>query len=300
MSDREPQTNEIFNSEGNNNIKKIKKFIRLPRLTIEKIIRLSILTFGTVYMIINFFKGQAISHYTPYCLDDMSHNITSSINNFLYTHLSINYIIKAIFSILIDIGIIYTLIVWSLFSNNIRLLSTGVSYTLFNILVRFIHKTVQPANAAFTQEHFFSIFVNYQITTYSFFSLVLGLIVICAFEWKRNYNEFFFWYFISLFLAESIIMIIMQGHFFHEIFTAWVCGHYLFIMNEKLLCWIYGKDYLKLNNNLNVEINKIKGKNEFIPEVNENNNNNNNNKNVDGLKQKAEEAKQNLEKNLNN
>ena len=292
QADEVEQTQDIIANDEVNNNNKSKKFIRLPRFTIEKIIRLSILAIGTVYMIINYFFGQAISHYNPYCLDDMSHNMTSSINDYLYTHTIFNYILKAIFSILIDISIIYTLIVWSLFSNNIRLLSTGASYTLFNILVRFIHKTVQPDNAAFTENHFFSIFVNYQVTTYSFFSLVLGLIVICAFEWKRNYNELFFWYFILLFLSESIIMIIMQGHFFHEIFTAWVLGHYLFIMNEKLLCWIYGKDYLKLDNNLTTKIIKNDGKNESSKEINDNNN--------VGLKQKAQEVKQDLEKKLNN
>ena len=281
MDEAQPLDQENSLNEVNNNSN---RFCILPKFTIEKIIRLTLVTIGTVIMIINFYYGIAISHYNPYCLDDMSHNATAGINEYFYNHTTFNYILKAIFSFLIDIGIIYTLIVWSLFSNNLRLITSGVSYTAFNILVRFIHKTAQPANAAFTENHFFSIFVNYQITTYSFFSLVMGLVVICAFEWKRNFNEIYFWYFIILFFVESIIMIVLQGHFFHEIFTAWVIGHYLFIMNEKLLCWIFGKEYLNLNNavkeddHLEKKIDEVKS----------------NNSNKDKLQTKAEEAKQEL------
>lgn len=262
-----------------------KKCCKFPKFTIEKILRLGFVAFGTGFMIVNYFYGNATPHYVVYCLDDMSHNATVNINNYFFNHTTFNYILKAIFSILIDISIIYTFIVWSLFSNNLRFLTSIISYMFLNILVRFIHKTVQPVNSAFTENHLFSIFVNYQITTYSFYSVVMGIIIICAFEWKRSLNEIFFWFFIILFFIESIIMIFMHGHYFHEIFTAWVMGHYLFIMNEKLLSWIFGKDYIKIDGILKEDDKYEKKMDELTTTTNSN---------KDELQVKAEEAKHEL------
>ena len=225
------------------------KFIKFPEMTYEKILRAIILISGTIFMAISAFTGAAYSRYKIDCLDDMTHIITSSLNDFFYNDAeTFNMILKFISSLLIDLLIIYTLIFWSLYSTNIRLLTTGICYMIINFLVRFLHIQKQPENSAFTTRHLFSIFVNYQKTTYSFYSVVMGILIICAFEWKRNNDQVMFWIFISLFILESIILIIMQGNYFHEIFTAGVLGHYLFIINEKILELIYGEEYLSIEN----------------------------------------------------
>lgn len=227
-------------------LNKIKNYIKIPQIRIEKIIRLILFISITTFMIVNLFFGQAIAHYNVYCINDMTHIWTNEINKFLYNSKWLNYIIKSIFSILIDLSIIYTLIVWSLFSKNIRLLSTGITYMIINLAARFIFIRVQPINASFYLSSFPSIFVNYQKTSYSFFSVVIGLLIICAFEWKRNNNIFFFWFFIGLFIFGLIFITISQGHYFYEIFSATIIGHYSFIINEFVLTKIYGENYLKL------------------------------------------------------
>jgi len=224
------------------------RFMKFPEMTIEKIIRAVILIGGTIFMIISCFTGAAYSRYNVECLDDMSHIYTSSINDFFYEAKIFNLILKFIISLLIDLIIIYTLIVWSLYSSNIRLLSSGISYMIINCLVRFLHIQKQPEKSAYTMNHLFSIFVNYQITTYSFYSTIVGILVICAYEWRRNDNYVMFWIIFSLLFIECIILDVMQGNYMHEIFTAFVFGHYLFIINENILILIYGEEYLKNNN----------------------------------------------------
>ena len=269
------------------------RFMKFPEMTIEKIIRSVILIGGTIFMIISCFTGAAYSRYNIDCLDDMSHIYTSSINDFFYDAKLFNLILKFIISLLIDLIIIYTLIVWSLYSSNIRLLSSGISYMIINYLVRFLHIQKQPEKSAYTVNHLFSIFVNYQITTYSFYSIIIGILVICAYEWRRNDNYLMFWIILGLLFIECIILIVMQGNYFHEIFTAFVFGHYLFIINENILIVIYGEKYLSTDNDIDdmtIRMNSSNVKTD-ISERNttdneKNNNDNEKNNNDDGNKDK--------------
>ena len=269
------------------------KFMKFPEMTIEKIIRAVILIGGTIFMIISCFTGAAYSRYNVECLDDMSHIYTSSINDFFYDAKIFNLILKFIISLLIDLIIIYTLIIWSLYSSNIRLLSSGISYMIINYLVRFLHIQKQPEKSAYTVNHIFSIFVNYQITTYSFYSTMIGILVICAYEWRRNDNYIMFWIIFGLLFIECIILIVMQGNYLHEIFTAFVFGHYLFLINENILILIYGEKYLSIDNDIEDMTIRMNSSNvnTDISERNttdneKNNNDNEKNNNDDGSKEK--------------
>ena len=260
------------------------RFMKFPEMTIEKIIRAVVLIGGTIFMIISCFTGAAYSRYNVECLDDMSHIYTSSINDFFYEAKIFNLILKFIISLLIDLIIIYTLIVWSLYSSNIRLLSSGISYMIINCLVRFLHIQKQPEKSAYTMNHIFSIFVNYQITTYSFYSTIVGILVICAYEWRRNDNYVMFWIIFSLLFIECIILDVMQGNYMHEIFTAFVFGHYIFIINENILILIYGEEYLMSNNDIDdmsIRMNSSNAKTDISESNNDNENNNNEDDNKD-------------------
>ena len=171
--------------------------------------------FVSIYMIINGYYGQACVHYQIQCIDDISHKYTKRINNYFLVHKNINFLIKFFFSFLIDISIIYTLIVWSIYSTNIRLISSGITYVTVNIMIKFIHIQKPPENTAFYMHKIFSIFINYNKTSYSFYPMGIGLLIICGFEWKRNNNDIYFYFFIFLSISESLILIVMQGNYLH-------------------------------------------------------------------------------------
>jgi len=249
-SNEEQLSNQIPNNdeEIGANINK-DKFIKCPKMTKEKIIRLIIVVGGTIFMIINFFTGIAISHYDVECMDDMTQKTTSSINDFFYEHTTFNMIVKFILSLMIDLIIIYTLIVWSIFGTNLRFMTTGLSYMLLNFTIRFIHIAKQPEQSAFTVKYIFSFFVNYQSVTYSFYNNTIGILIICAFEWYRSNNRFMFILILIITFLECLILIVMQGNYLHEIFTSAIFGHYLFMINEKLLSLFFGETYLSAENN---------------------------------------------------
>ena len=129
---------------------------------------------------------------------------------------------------------------------------------IVNLLVRFIHIQRLPNRSAFTKKHIFSIFVNYQVSTYSFYSVTVGLLIICAFEWKRNEVNYMFWGILGILIADTVFLIIMRGNYWHEIFTAIIFGHYFFMMTEKILELMYGKNYLKNELNLNIQLPIVK------------------------------------------
>ena len=254
----EEDKNEKFSEDnevqgGSECNRKINKYIKLPTITWERIVKLIIVIFGTIFMIIAFFTGIAYSSNNVKCIEDMTYYYTKNINNFFYEHEGLSLALKFILSFCIDILIIYTLIVWSLFGTNIRLMSTWCTYFIVNLIVRFLHIQIQPEKSAFTRSHIFSFFVNYQVSTHSFYSLTLGIFLICAFEWKRNKVNYMFWIMLVILVLDVIFLIFMRGNYFHEIFTAIVFGHYFFIINEKVLEMIYGKGYL--NNELKISSN---------------------------------------------
>ena len=265
---------------GNDN-----QWLKIPKLNFDKKLRITLLICVIIIMIFNSFNGITFAQYKVSCIEDRSHKLTQKINNFFINNPIYNQIIKLFFSILIDINIIYTLIVWSIYSTNIRFLSTGLSYIFFNFLCRFIHMQIQPVNSAFYENYIFSIFVNYKKTTYTFFPLIIGLLIICAFEWRRNNNNLFFWFFIFLIIGESFILIALQGNYFHEVFTSAATGHYLFIINEEILRKYYGEEYL----NNSIILNNINDKNIIENDYKDNIYKDNIYK--DNLKIKAEEAR---------
>lgn len=233
--------------------KKINKYIKFPVLTIEKILRLVIVTGGTIFMIVSFFTGIGYSHHEIECINDIPQDDTERINNYFYENEGFALAVKFIISFIIDILIIYTLIVWSLFGTNIRLLTAGCSYMVINLLIRFLHIQKPRDKSAFLKSHIFSFFVNYQTTSYSFFPTTLGIILICAFEWKRNRAKHMFYIMFILMIIYGAILIAMRGNYWHEVFTSVLFGHYVFMMNEKVLAMIKGKEYLDNEININKE-----------------------------------------------
>ena len=248
----EDNKEEKFSAEGQAQEKqpsqcnqKINRYIPFPTLTIEKIIKIIICVGGTAFMIVAFFTGIAYSRHEINCIDDMPQYYTEKVHTYFYEHEKFALALKFIVSFLIDLFIIYTLIVWSLFGTNIRLISSGCTYIVVNLLIRFLHIQRQPKESAFTRSHIFSFFVNYQVSTYSFYSVTLGILLICAFEWKRNNVAYMFWIMLGILIIDVIFLVLMRGNYWHEIFTAIVFAHYFFIINEKVLEMIKGKEYLR-------------------------------------------------------
>jgi 2-hydroxy-3-keto-5-methylthiopentenyl-1-phosphate phosphatase len=162
------ENEEIDASECN---KKINKYIRFPTLTWEKIIKLIIVTGGTGFMIVTFFTGLGYSRHDIDCYDDMPYYYTESIHNYFYEHEGFCLALKFIISFLIDLLIIYTLIVWSLFGTNVRLISSGCTFFIVNLLCRFLHIQIQPENRPSLEVTFFPFLLITKLVHIHFFLL---------------------------------------------------------------------------------------------------------------------------------
>ena len=84
----------------------------------------------------------------------------------------------------------------------------------------------------------------------------------------------------------------MQGNYMHEIFTAFVFCHYLFIINENILILIFGEEYLKTNNDIDdmsIHMNSSNAKTDISESNTDNDNEKNNNDNDNKDKEISED-----------
>ena len=221
--------------------------IRIPELTLERKIRLIIITIGLIGLIVNTTTGFSLPVYDVECVEDLTFNATSKINNFLRTHSKFSIFIKSFFSVLFDSFLIYTFIYWSLYSKNFRFLITILSNIIVYQILKQFWEIKLPDEYFWSEKHLFSIFINYNQTNKTFYACELALIIVAALELKRLGNNVFFWIGFSLYMIESFLMICFRGHFFLDVFTPGFLGHYLFIIVEYFVQKFLGNENIDIN-----------------------------------------------------
>ena len=71
--------------------------IRIPEITLERKIRLIIVSIGLIGLIINTITGFSLPVYNVKCIEDVTFNLTSGINNFLRNSPKFSIFIKSFF-----------------------------------------------------------------------------------------------------------------------------------------------------------------------------------------------------------
>lgn len=206
--------------------------IRIPEITLERKIRLIIVSIGLIGLIINTITGFSLPVYNVKCIEDVTFNLTSGINNFLRNSPKFSIFIKSFFSILFDSYMIYTFICWSLYIKNFRFLICFILNIIVYQILKQFWEIELPNDYYWSETHFFSIFINYNQTNKTFYACELALIIVAALEFKRLGNNVFFWIGFTLYIIESFLMICFRGHFLMDVFSPGFLAHYLFIIVE--------------------------------------------------------------------
>ena len=160
--------------------------IRIPELTLERKIRLIIITIGLIGLIVNTTTGFSLPVYDVECVEDLTFNATSKINNFLRTHSKFSIFIKSFFSVLFDSFLIYTFIYWSLYSKNFRFLITILSNIIVYQILKQFWEIKLPDEYFWNEKHLFSIFINYIKNNKTFYACELALIIVAALELRKD------------------------------------------------------------------------------------------------------------------
>ena len=222
--------------------------IHIPEITFEKKIRFLVVIIGLVGVIINTVTGITLPKYNIDCVEDLTFNATSKVNEFLRNSPNFSIFIKSLTSILFDSYIIYAFIGWILYSKNFRFIITFILNIIVYQIIKQFWEIRTPSDYYWNEKHFPSIFVNYNSTTKTFYACELAILITAAFEWKRLGNNIFFWIGIGLYFIEGFIMIAFRAHFIIDIFSPGFLGHYLFVLVEYYLQKILKNENIDIDN----------------------------------------------------
>ena len=222
--------------------------IHIPEITFEKKIRFLVVIIGLVGVIINTVTGITLPKYNIDCVEDLTFNATSKVNEFLRNSPNFSIFIKSLTSILFDSYIIYAFIGWILYSKNFRFIITFILNIIVYQIIKQFWEIRTPSDYYWNEKHFPSIFVNYNSTTKTFYACELAILITAAFEWKRLGNNIFFWIGIVLYFIEGYIMIAFRAHFIIDIFSPGFLGHYLFVLVEYYLQKILKNENIDIDN----------------------------------------------------
>ena len=89
-----------------------------------------------------------------------------------------------------------------------------------------------PQNYLWRNPGFPSIVISYTESNSLFFSGQIGLIFICALEFKKNQYIKIFFLSIMTIILEALLLIILRGNYIIDIFTAFLFSHYSFMIGE--------------------------------------------------------------------
>ena len=209
--------------------------IQIPTITFEKKIRFIVASIGLIATIVNTVTGISLPKYNVDCVEDMTFNVTSNVNEFFRNSPNFSTFIKSFTSILFDAYIIYAFVGWILYSKNFRFIITFILNIIVYQILKQFWEIRRPNDYYWDQTHFPSIFINYNPTTKTFYACELAILITAAFEWKRLGSNIFFWIGIALYIVEGFIMISFRAHFIIDIFSPGFLGHYLFILVEYYL-----------------------------------------------------------------
>ena len=222
--------------------------IQIPEITFEKKIRFIVIIIGLIGIIVNTATGFSLPKYNIDCVEDLTFNATSSINEFLRNSPKFSIFIKSLTSILFDGYIIYAFVGWSLYSKNFRFIITFILNIIVYQILKQFWEIRTPSDYYWNEKHLPSIFVNYNSTTKTFYACELAILITAAFEWKRLGNNIFFWIGIVLYFIEGYIMIAFRAHFIIDIFSPGFLGHYLFVLVEYYLQKILKNENIDIDN----------------------------------------------------
>ena len=222
--------------------------IHIPEITFEKKIRFLVVIIGLVGVIINTVTGFTLPKYDIDCVEDLTFNATSKVNEFLRNSPNFSIFIKSLTSILFDAYIIYAFVGWILYSKNFRFIITFILNIIVYQIIKQFWEIRTPSDYYWSEKHFPSIFVNYNSTTKTFYACELAILITAAFEWKRLGNNIFFWIGIVLYFIEGYIMIAFRAHFIIDIFSPGFLGHYLFVLVEYYLQKILKNENIDIDN----------------------------------------------------
>ena len=178
------------------------------------------------------------------CIYDFLFEATAPINTFLFNNIGWRYFFTISSAVLIYFVIIYALVMWFIKSKSWRLPAALVVLSLEKTILQFVSRMKTPDNypPSTDLQGVLRIFNHFMSENEFFFSIWIAIPILCACEFNKMGMKVMMGVAIFSSFYETFVMIITRGHYFCDIFAAFILAHYTFLCIDGVIKHIDNSD----------------------------------------------------------
>ncbi|CDW72690.1 UNKNOWN [Stylonychia lemnae] len=167
------------------------------------------------------------------CMEDRLFDLTEGLNSYFAQNDRMRDAFLIICGLLMDIMVLTQFYRFARYGTSWRLPIAMFAFYIFRALVQQLFWMRYPDGYLWDFPGFYSITVPYGKTNDFFFSGHIGCCVIQIFEFKaNNWNKFAYFSLVTCAL-QFALMICLRGHYFIDLVSGIVFGHYFWMLAEK-------------------------------------------------------------------
>jgi hypothetical protein len=188
--------------------------------------------FVTSFTIINAITAFAIQPKSVECIWDGIFEATSNLNRFFQENKEPRDAILIFSSFLVDVMLLWFCVRYALWGKSSRQVLFFFLFYGTRAALQSLFLLRKPNGYCWEYPGFPSIAVSYQPTSDFFYSGHVGVMLFCGLEHKFLGNSYMMWVSFGVCLLESIVMIVLRGHYTIDLVSGIVFAHYFWIITE--------------------------------------------------------------------
>lgn len=177
-------------------------------------------------------------NYSFSCLYDLGIQLTNSIAKTLSEDATLRHTLEIISSLLIDLTVLSTMIMWIIQGKSWRFFVNGVCFYGMRAIIQFTFMMPFPEYYSFDYPGFPSLMVSYAKTNDFFYSGHVGIPIICANEYYKNKSYIIACICLFISVFQGFILLIHHAHYGLDIIIGMICAHYFCKVTDKYVHYI--------------------------------------------------------------
>jgi hypothetical protein len=190
------------------------------------------MVFLTTFTVVNAVTAFAIQPNQVSCLWDGFFELTTPINEFFNENKEPKNAILIFSSFLIDVLLVWFCVRYALWGRTSRQIIFFILFYGTRAAIQSFFLMRIPPGYCWDYPGFPSLAVSYEKTSDFFYSGHVGVMLFCALEHRWLGNRYMMWVALFVVFMESLIMIVLRGHYSIDIISGLVFAHYYWIVSE--------------------------------------------------------------------
>jgi hypothetical protein len=175
--------------------------------------------------------GKTSDHF--HCIDDAFFNMTFEINRKLTNLIQIRETILILSSFCMDAIYIVFSYYWISYGRSWRVIIAFCSFYLFRSLIQNLFQMTYPPGMLWSYPGFPSMTISYLKTNDFFPSGHVAFPIIVGMEFLKLNKPLLFIICLFSALFETVVMVLMRGHYSIDLLAGWIFSHYFFMLSDQ-------------------------------------------------------------------